>query len=259
MKHLIAILCTSLIGISAAHAGSVMNLVTKDAAGNQTGEIVISADGDKVRMYLQSDAVSIIFLGTEMLILDHKEQVYIVMDDAMIDGITSAMREMEAQLAAMPPEQRAMVEQMMQGQMDGMMSGSEEKPPTPRLESVGSGSWGGYSCRKYEMYEGDAKVADFCAADFADIKGGEEATKAVLGMIDYMRQIIDAMPPAMGGMIADNPLDYIGGIDGFPVHSMTYESGKLLEEMALESVTETDLAADLFAAPANYRKQETGM
>lgn len=259
MKKLLALLLTSLVGTSAAYAGVVMNLVTKDAAGNQSGEIVISADGDKVRMDQQSEAVSVIFLGGEILILDHNEQVYIVMDDAMINQVTGAMREMEAQLAAMPPEQRAMIEQMMQGQMQGMTPGSGEKPPTPRIESLGSGSWGDYSCRKYAMYEGNAKVADFCAAPFDDIQGGEQVTQALLGMMDYMQQIVDAMPPAMGAMIADNPLDYITDIDGFPVHSQTYEAGKLIEEMALESVAEADLAADLFVAPANYRKQETGM
>ena len=259
MKHLLAVLLTSLIGISAAHAGSVMTLVTKDATGKQTGEIVISAEGDRVRMDQQSEGVSIIFLGTGMLILDHNEQVYMVMDDATIDQLTSAMSEMEAQLAAMPPEQRAMVEQMMQGGMQGMMPGNTEKPPTPRLESLGNSSWGDYSCRKYAMYEGDAKVADFCAAPFDDIEGGEQATQAMLGMMDYMQQIIDAMPPALGAMIADNPLDYISDIEGFPVHSLTYEAGKVVEEMGLESVAEGDLPADLFAAPANYRKQEMGM
>lgn len=256
MKRLIAILVScSVTLLATAHAGVVMNLVSKNSAGTVTSQIVISADGDKVRMDQQGDSTSIIFLGAGMLILDHSEQVYIVMDDAMIDQLTGAIREMEAQLAAMPPEQRAMVQQMMQG---GMMPGAE-KPPTPRLESLGSGSWGDYSCRQYAMYEADAKVGEFCAAAFGDIKGGEEVMTAVMGMMDYMQKIIDAMPSNMASMIGDNPFDFISDIDGFPVRSLTYEAGKLIEETTLESVTEADLAADLFVAPANYRKQDTGM
>ena len=56
--------------------------------------------------------------------MDHKDKSYIVMDEAMLDEVSAqmseAMKEMEAQLASMPPEQRAMVEQMMKGQMQGM-------------------------------------------------------------------------------------------------------------------------------------------
>lgn len=259
MKRLIAILVTSLAAMSLAHAGVVMNLVNKDGAGNVTGTIVISADADKVRMDMLADATSVIFLGTEMVILDHSEEAYIVMDDAMINQITSAMSEMEAQLAAMPPEQRAMVEQMLQGEMTGMMGGNMEKPPTPRLEDLGSGSWGDYECRKYTVYEGDAKVADFCSAPFADIKGGEQVMTAIMGMIDFMQQLIDSMPPAMGGMIGDNPLDYMADIKGFPVYSLTYEAGKPTEESTLESVTEADIDGTIFAPPPNYRKQDTGM
>ena len=256
MKKLIATtLLAGLLGFSAANAGTVMNMVDKDAAGAVTAQIVISADGGKVRMDQQDDATSIIFQGDSMIVLDHNEQKYLVMDDAMLDQLQIAMQQMQAQLAAMPPEQRAMVEQMMQGSMPG----GGAQPEAPRLESLGSDSWGDYSCTRYAVFEGDDKTQEICAAPLDDIPGGEDVMGALQGMVGYMDRIIEAMPPQIGNIIGDNPLGYMAEIEGFPVQGLTFEGGQMTEESTLESVTEASLDPAIFSPPANYQAQDMGL
>lgn len=256
MKKLIATtLLAGALAFTGAQAGTVMNLVDKDAAGTVKAETVISADGGKVRMDQQGDATSIIFQGESMIVLDHNEQMYVVMDDAMLDQLQAAMQQMQAQLAAMPPEQRAMVEQMMQGSMPG----GGAQPPAPRVESLGSDSWGDYSCTRYAVYEGDDKTQEICAAPLDDIPGGDDVMAALQGMVGFMDKIIAAMPPEIGNLIGDNPLGYMADIDGFPVQGLTFEGGEMTEESTLESVTEASLDPAIFSPPANYQAQDMGL
>ncbi len=109
-----------------ANAGVVMDMVTRDAAGQETDRTRIYAQSKMIRMEQIVEDESgpegtMIFLGNEFIYVDHKEESYIVMDEAMVDDVSAqvsdAMKQMEAELANMPPEQRAMVEQMMKGRM----------------------------------------------------------------------------------------------------------------------------------------------
>ena len=60
-----------------------------------------------------------IFRDDLFLMINHDDKTYTVIDEATLEQIGSrmsaAMTKMEAQLAQMPPEQRAMMEKMMQG------------------------------------------------------------------------------------------------------------------------------------------------
>ncbi|MGI9235091.1 MAG: hypothetical protein ACR2RD_15770, partial [Woeseiaceae bacterium] len=117
------------------NADVVMDMVTRDAAGQETDRTKVYAQSKSIRMdqgegdaggtegAIQSDN-SMLFLGTEFIYMNHKDRSYIVMDEAMLDKVSTkisdAMKQMEAQMANMPPEQRAMVEKMMEGRMQGM-------------------------------------------------------------------------------------------------------------------------------------------
>ena len=115
---------------SSAYAGVSLDLVRTDAEGNETERTRISSQGGKLRMDSDggpfSSAVSMIFLGDRFLVVDHDEKNYIIMDEAMLNEVSvkmnEAMKQMEAQLAKMPPEQREMAEQMMKGQMSALES-----------------------------------------------------------------------------------------------------------------------------------------
>ena len=262
MKKLYKFLILSVLLVTPiAYAGAVMDMVLMDASGQETGRSKIFAQSNMIRMDIveagQSDG-SMIFLGDKLMYLDHSNKSYIVMDDAMFDDVSAqinkAMAEMEKQLAGMPPEQRAMVEQMMKGQMRGMMPEKSASRPAPRVESLGSDEWQSYDCEKYAVFEGGEKTQEVCSADLDGIDGAGEVMQAFRSMAEYIVKMAESIPMMAGGGL--NPGELMDQIDGFPVHSTDFENGKVVGQSSLESVTEKDLDPGVFAAPDGYRQQD---
>ena len=248
------LLCVS----SVANAGVEMDLVTVDAAGNEEMRTKIYAQKDKVRMEEGGNGdATMIFLGNSFMYVDHKDKTYMVMDEATLEEVSAkmneAMKEMEEQLANMPPEQRAMVEQMMKGQMQGMMGQGAEAPP-PRIEAGGSGEWQSRKCKEYSVFEGDEKTQDICAADLDDVDGADEVIAAFKNMAAYIEKLTESMPMRPGGQL--NPGELMEQIDGFPIHTVEYANGRKVREVSLDSVTEKALDDALFQAPEGYRQQD---
>jgi hypothetical protein len=250
-----------LLSSSFAYAGVVMDMVTRNAFGQETDRSRIYAQSKMIRM----DEVSgdkaentMIFLGNEFLAVDHSDKSYIVMDEAMLDEVSSqisdAMKQMEAELANMPPEQRAMVEQMMKGRMQGMMGKQGTPPPAPRVEATGSGKWQSYKCKQYSVFEGPDKTQDICAAKLDEIDGADEVMEGFRNMAAYMKKLTESMPMRSDEHM--NPVELMKQIDGFPVHTIDYDNGVIAGEVSMDSVIEKDLDAGLFAAPEGYRRQD---
>lgn len=260
-KSLLALFSTALLLSPLAYAGGVvMEMTGKDGSGNQTERSKIYALSNMIRMDdVSGEAVesSMIFLGDRFLYVDHENKSYIVMDEAMLDQVSAkideAMREMEKQLAGMPPEQRAMVEQMMKGQMPGMMD-SEDAAPAHRVKKMGAGRWKSYGCRQYAVFEGAEKTQEVCAADLDEIDGADEVMAAFRQMAAYMTKMTESLPMGDGEHV--NPVELMDQMEGFPVHTVDYRNGQVVSETSLESVVEKDLDKKLFAAPEGYRRQD---
>lgn len=242
------------------HAGVEMDMVTKNASGEETDRAKIFAQSGNLRMddAHNKSSYSMIFLGAELLAVDHKDKSYVVMDEAMLNEVSSqisdAMKQMEAQLASLPPEQRAMAEQMMKGQMGAMMGQTAEEPPAPTVEFLGDGQWNTFECKKYAVFEGGVKTQEVCAAKLDDIDGSDEMMEAFQGMAAFLTKLTESLPMRSGNEL--NPGELMEQIGGFPVHTLDYENGQVVRESSLESVGEQDLDAAIFAAPEGYREQD---
>jgi len=165
------------------------------------------------------------------------------------------MEQMRAQLADMPPEQRAMVEQMMQGQMAAMM-GSEEEALATRVEKIGSGSWQSGPCTEYAVYEGEQKTQQICAAPLGEVEGADEAMAAFRNMAKFINSLAESMPGPLGESMAENPMGLIDQIHGFPVRTVDYVDGQANSETTLSTVEGRDLDPGLFEVPAGYTRQD---
>lgn len=240
-----------------------MDMITTDGSGRQVEASKIYAQSEMVRIDnvggSSGEQMSMIFRGEEMLMLNHKDKSYTVMDEAVLEEMSAqmsaAMQEMEKQLAQVPPEQRAMVEQMMKGQMQGMMPKQSAMPP-PRVDVGKSSTWKSYSCVKYSVYSGGEKSEEICAAALDSIEGSEEIMGAFRKMAKVVKKMAESLPGPFGGGMAQNPMIMMAQIDGFPVHTVQFEKGAVSQEISLESVTEHTLDESMFAAPADYKKQD---
>lgn len=242
-----------------ALAGVVMNMVTSDGSGQQTDSSKIFAQSEMIRIdSIGGENMSMIFRGEEFLVLSHSDKTYFVMDQAMLEQLSSQMNEamklMEAQLAQVPPEQRAMVEKMMQGQMQNMMP--MEPPPLPRVETGGASSWLNYSCTQYTVYSGSDKTQEICAASADQIEGSDEVIGAFQNMAAFITKMSESMPGPMASGMAQSPTGMMDQIDGFPVHTLHYENGRLVREVSLDSITPQSLDESMFSAPADYAQQQ---
>ncbi len=257
------IIAIGLLVLSAPlYAGVALDMVRTDTSGGEIERSQIFAQSGMLRIDSGggqfSSAVSMIFLGDKFLVLDHDEKSYIIMDEAMLDAVSSkisdAMKQMEAQLASMPAEQRAMAEQMMQGQMSGMM-GEQEATPI-RVEAIGPGEWQGRACTRYAVFDGPEKSQDVCAAPLDQVDGAADMMEAFQGMAVFVTKLTESLPGPLSASISDNPGAIMEQIDGFPVHSVEYQYGQASAEVSLESIEEQELEATVFAAPDEYELQD---
>jgi hypothetical protein len=177
--------------------------------------------------------------------------------DAMASQVGDAMSQMQEALAAMPPEQRAMAEQMMQQRFP-------TEPPRQSPETINDlGSHGevaGIACRNFEVIRDGRKVRELCMSEWEDIKGGQETAEALKGVAGFFESMRQAFSGA-GGMDAfDRQQELFGHmneLDGYPILYRDFSaSGALERQVLLTAAREEDLSPGFFAPPASYKRQE---
>jgi len=236
-------------------AGITMDMVTRDASGQETDRSHIYAQSGKLRVDgtgAENVAnVTMIFLGSEFLILDHDQKSYVVMDDATLDEfalrISEAMKQIEAQIESLPPEQRAIAEQARQAR-----TSSPVVPP--RVEAIATGKWNDRTCTQYLIHEGGEKTQLVCAASLDHINGSEEMMLSFAQMADYVQRMTESLPISTDESM--NPGELMDYIEGFPVQRTAYQDGEVVEEDTLELLTEVDLDENLFRAPGDYIRMD---
>jgi len=90
----------------------------------------------------------------------------------MANRMSEAMKQMEETLKNVPPEQREMVERMMQGRMKGMPTPTAPRSE-PTVRSLGqSDIVSGIRCDWKEVSRDDIVELKVCVCDWKDIPGG---------------------------------------------------------------------------------------
>ncbi len=254
---------------SLSHAGSVIEFETiEHAAGSPlSGTVKLSTQGSMTRLDIDStggDAGLIFDAGKgELVVLDYAAKKYYLMTreqmDAMAIQVSDAMRQMEEALAAMPPEQRAMAEQLMKGRMP-QQAPAEVKPVSSISKTGSSGSVAGLECDNYEVSQAGRKIRDMCVTPWDEIDGGRESTEAMMAIADFFSGIRDAVTAAGGMTALDHQQEmfaHMKDLNGFPVSSKSFDdAGALTSESRLISSESVNLAPGDFAPPAGFQQQE---
>lgn len=239
-----------------AQAGNVMEMVTLDMSGKLIDSMTFYTESGRSRMDQTGEDgnYSMIFKDDRFVFLDHAQKNYMIMDEAMLTDmagqINEAMKELQAQLESMPPEQRAMMEEMMKQQMGGMDITATE--PVLEIREAGSGSWRDWDCRMTEMLENGTMIQQICSVDFDEVDGSGAVRDEFQRMGRLLGKFFDAIPYAGEGI--RNPMELIGEMGGFPVRAVEFEGGTAVRETILESTAEQDIDASRFDMPAGYKK-----
>ncbi len=284
-KTPVAILLTAIIAPAPALAGVVFQVETTyhtGAPGVESSEMSVEKPNLKMEIAASRDEPSdgppdvAIFNGErrQMVVVDHREKAYMVVDSATvgrIDGqiqgqMQQAMKELEKHMEGLDPKQREMMEQMLKGKMGasggaGAAAAGMPKLVAPEFRRTGErGVKQGYPCVRYDVLLDGEKIQELWVTDWNNIQGGDEVAGAFLEMADFWKEIAEAFSSAGGGFFkADrNPIDSFTKINGFPVVTRSFEGGELESETVLRSVSERDLDPDAFEPPKGYRLRTMG-
>src|SRR5262249_10927181 len=125
--------------------------------------------------------------------------------------VNDAMAQMKAQLANMPPEQRAMVEKMMASRMGGAGTGAGAKT---EYRKVGTDTVGKWTCDKYEGSQNGQKTSEVCTIDPTTLGIGLGDVQVLQQFAEFFKKMI---PMAAGGVQGFGE----AGLSGFPVKTVT--------------------------------------
>jgi len=247
-------------------AGGVMEMSTKKQGGAATLSERIYAQGGKLRFdHLDAKGgpqTTTLFQNNEMIVINHADKKFSLINEATLAELSAqmkkageAMKQLEQQMANMPPEQRAMMEKMMKGKMPGM-PGMGSKPLAIRVEATGPGMWESYSCKNYTVYVGEEKTQEVCAVPPSEVKGADEFIEAARNMAKFFEKFKDALQTPAFANLAKSPVEVVGQVEGYPVHTNEFVNGVLQGERFLSSAKEESLSDDTFSLPQGYKEQK---
>lgn len=187
--------------------------------------------------------------GDAMMAVNWQDEEYIVIDKEFTASVASqvgaAMKQMEAQLAQMPPEQQAMMREMLKDSMPAMTGAAPQE-------------------RSYRMTGKKREVAGFKCTEGQVLLNGEpeqevcSATARELGMPDKDYAALRTAFMAMSRIArefreaADMSFD-LDALDGVPVSTRELPDGK---RSKLVSVSTAKISPDRLAVPEHFQRRD---
>lgn len=272
MKKILGLLLITGLAAGALAAGVVYEIEVTDHGQSppRTEDSRMSAEGKNLKMGVSAGerggaAGEMIFRGDrrEMVIVDHDDESYTVIDEQAIESVAgqvgAMMAQMQEALKNVPEGQRAAVEEMMKKRMP------QEAPARPRREVRRTGEHGdkaGYPCVKYEVLRDGRVVQELWVTDWNNLEGSAEVRQLFGEMAAFFKEMMDAFAGAAGelgglaGGLGDNMFDLFDRIDGFPAVTRDLDAdGSLDEESTLRSARRQDLDPEEFEPPAGYKRR----
>lgn len=166
----------------------------------------------------------------------------------MAPQMESMRQQMAAQMASLPEDQRqVMAEQIkhMESMYNPAPAGKKTQKATGKSKQVAS-----INCDIYEIFRGNTKVSAACMASPASLKIPSADYHAIRSWLEYVTEMQKNMQDNMFG--ASNS-DFAGlpDVEGMPIEHVDFIDN---ETTTLRRISLAPLAADLFKAPANYKR-----
>ena len=260
-----------LLGSSSAMAGVVVNSTYTKLDTKEASPATTYIDTDRLKLVSQD--VTVIFRGdtNRMWIIQPKDKTYTEMTAETMQQLGqrlagaqaqlgAAQAQLQAQMAQMPPEQRAMMQQMLAGRGLGGLGGPGGTPPAPPqvsfVKSGGSKAVAGMRCDNYSKTSNGEKQADLCIAP-ASAAGITAGDLQVFERIGQFIQPIASSPlvPRMDYTEMTEMTKAIG-FSGFPVESTMYLQGRPNLQQTVNKIERTTIPAGTYDLPAGLTKRD---
>jgi hypothetical protein len=247
-------LILSLVVCLSTAALADLTLVTENVSQGKTQTLTLSAKGSKAYFEMkQADGMTRTMLrdsdAKKMFLIDHPKKTVLVLteeESKAIEEKQAMFREqMKAQLAKMPPEQRA----RMEATMLGAMTGEEPKVPVFTFEKSKSAARkvNGFSCQDYAMKRDGKAYGEGCFMTWKD---------AGMTAEDFKNTMLRAMPTAATVGPMAHAFEQQTNAPGFPVYrKVTDEQGTVMSESTLKTLSKTAMDAANFELPKGYEEK----
>jgi hypothetical protein len=236
--------------------GGNLRMQIANAGDGHNGEIIFRHWGDPHENLSGKTADG---SGREMVMVNHDDKTYIVMDEAtmqqMAAQLNQAMAAMDQALAAVPESQRKKMEEMMKSRMP--MPAAPREPSELR-KTGDTDTINGYPCVRYEVWRDGSKERELWVTDWSNVEGSAEVADVFRDMAAFMTELLDSLPN-IGGMkgLANESFAHLEEMNGFPVLTREFaDNGAVELETTLKSSHEADLSAADFEPPKGYKRQD---
>jgi hypothetical protein len=264
MKITVRLLCLSLsLWICTASSNAGLLIVSRDTAfgypeeENSTSRLYLDKDCIRVEMgENETDNVVIYRMDQRVFwILNTRDKTYVEMTEQdlkkMAVAMNEAMQKMQEAMKDLPPEQRAMMEEMMKG------NPSAEKAKTTYKKVSSGEKVGDWTTDKYvakseteiteEVWTAQPEALGLKAEDFAGLNKMSEFFSEYFKDEDFYHPLI------LEGKA--QPGDY----SGLPLRIISYNKGMKTHQTEIQEIKREKFSASLFDLPAGYTKQEMEM
>jgi hypothetical protein len=246
------------------HAGVYIENVEKELDGS-TAPITSKMWFDGGRMRIERPEHEgqslVIFKNQAMYAMDSKTKSYRVIDkttaEKMGAQVAAAKKQMEARMAAMPPEQRKKMEEMRaklgQGGAGGMLPGAPKAAQRSLKNTGRTDTAAGIKCTIWEVSVGGKKEEELCAASAASVPNGDEVIKTFRDIGAMMKSLTDSL----GSNREENqPWHDMETINGVPIVTREFSDGKATSETRLSVLRKESVSAASFDVPAGYTEKK---
>jgi hypothetical protein len=238
----------------AAHAGVYVEMVDHDIKADRTELAQKMYVQNGLGRFVDGDGRATLIKDGTLFIIDDAEKSYVAVDKATLDQlakkVSAAMEQMKEQLAKLPPEQRAQMEQMVPG-----MSGGDGKWTVEAFDTGKSDKVDGRSCRIWDIKRNGELDDQICVVPYSVLPGKENFQVIFANFAKVFEEMAKSVPMLAGMM--SNEFGAQAKVNGFPVRSRGYENGQLGDNEQLMTVwREEAIPASMFEIPAGYKRKQ---
>ena len=257
-----------LLGSSSAMAGVVVTSTYTKLDTKETSPSTIYIDNDRLKLVSQD--VTVIFRAdtNRMWIIQPKDKTYTEMTAEMMQQmggqlagaqaqLGAAQAQLQAQLAQMPPEQRAMMQQMLAGRGLGGAAAAPPAPPQISFAKAGGGkAIAGIRCDTYSKSANGQKQADMCIAPVASAGISAGDLQVFERLAAFVQPIASSPMVPRVGYLDWNEMTKAIGFAGFPLENVMYLGGQPSLQQTVNKIEHTAIPAGTYDLPAGLSKRE---
>jgi uncharacterized protein DUF4412 len=253
----IAIIASGLLVARFAAAGVYVETVTHNIATGTTTpkqKMYVQAGSGK---FVDPEGRSSLIKGDTLYVIDDKEKSYIMFDKATMEQVAKKLNEqmeqLKQQMARLPPEQRAQLEQAMGGMGLNGAQRTVDVADTGKSDKVD-----GRACKLWDITRDGVLDEQICVVPYSALPGKDDFSAVFAKFAKVFEEMAKSVP-MLSGMMA-NEFSAQVKTNGFPVRQRPYENGKLIQEETLVKAWREEAMPDAtFSIPADYQRKQLPM